>query len=108
MSDVLQISLRRASDQTLVVVISSDALGSGGRGTPLHRAQLDTFSDASDKLFILFSSEKQDYSSLLIRFTSSLLLSSDKHLKEIIDEALLAAPCCHFMGYITPNKLIIN
>lgn len=103
MSDVLQISLRRASDQTLVVVISSDALG-----TPLHRAQLDTFSDASDKLFILFSSEKQDYSSLLIRFTSSLLLSSDKHLKEIIDEALLAAPCCHFMGYITPNKLIIN
>lgn len=48
----LKISLRKASDQTLVVVSSSDTWGSGGPGIPFHRAQLETFSHVIGKLFI--------------------------------------------------------
>jgi hypothetical protein len=81
-----KIALRKASDQTVVILNPSDARGTCGPGIHLHSMQPNIFMDAVDKLFILFCPKSNTAVQCLSDSLCPchILLSSDKHLREII------------------------
>lgn len=103
---ILKVSLRKTSDLMLLIISSSDTWGWGDPGTPLHRAQLEAFSNLTGKLFILFPLWK--IMLLLAAYQIHFILAFFFWQTPERNHGRLAAPCCHFMAYIAPNNLIIS